>query len=96
MLNNIKSRAILNNMFNYLMNYIKLKLVRYNRGLQSKLHLELKDFMYFKKIRDFNIKYNSAIKNTDINEIDLEENNKILNSGLRYLADIPFKNLKLD
>ena len=81
MLLNIKSRLILSNIFSFLEDILKLKITVHNKQLQNKLYLELKDFVFFKIIKDFNKKYNSSIANTNIKKINLDKN-EIKNSGL--------------
>ena len=93
MLENIKSRIIINKIFEYLIKIIKLKLLKHNKSIKGKINIELKDYIYFKLLKDFNNKYDSNIDNTDIGELNLEYKT-IRNSGLRYLAQISFNNLK--
>ena len=83
MLINIKSRLILNNIFSFLEDILKLKITVHNKQLQKKLYLELKDFIFFKMIKDFNKKYNSSIQNTNIIKLNLDKKD-LKNSGLRY------------
>ena len=84
---------ILNGLFNLLETKLKLKIVKYNKKLQDKLNLKKDDFIYFKLIKDFNIKYNSHIKDVDIIELNLD-NLDIKNSGLSCLSKIKFYKLK--
>lgn len=93
MLDNIKSKLLLNKLFQLLESKIKLKIVRYNKKLQDKLNLTKDDFIYFKLIKDFNDKYNSHIKDVDILELNLD-NLDIKNSGLSHLSKIKFNKLK--
>ena len=67
----------------------------YNKG--TFLNYPLKEFIQKYKneilLKDFNIGYNTNIKNTDVEEIDLTSK-KIGNEGLKDLSSIEFKELK--
>ena len=93
MLYNIKAKLILNRIFKQLEKRLKLKIAKYNRKLQDSLNIKKDDFIYFKLIRDFNEKYKTKIKDTDIIKLNLDFYD-IKNSGLSHLCKIKFNNLK--
>ena len=98
MLKNIKSKFILNLIFGYLKNKIKLKIVKHNKNLLFKLNIGFEDFQKYQLIKELNWKYNTNIK--DINAPKLEfkyklkkyrENKKEV---LEYIEKIGFRDLK--
>ena len=65
--------------------------MNFNRGLF--LNYPIKDFIQKEILKKFNEKYKLNIKDTKINELDLEDND-LGNEGLKELCKINFKELK--
>ena len=93
MLNNIKSKYILNLITGQLKKRIELKLVKYNKILINKLNITKEDFENFKLLKDMNNKFNLDIKDIEIKELNLEKR-ELGNEILEYLKKIEFKELK--
>ena len=93
MLNNIKSKYILNLVVGKLKKRIELKLVKYNKILINKLNIKKEDFENFKLLKEMNQKFNLDIKDIDIKELNLR-NRDSGNEILDYLKRIEFKELK--
>ena len=66
MLNIIRSKKILNIIFQKLKKRIKLNIVKYNKKMLDKLNINSKDFQEFKLLDDLNKKFNLEIKDIDI------------------------------
>ena len=93
MLNNIKSKYILNLVAEKLKKRIELKLVKYNKILINKLNITKEDFEQFKLLKEMNKKFNLDIKDIEIEELYLRYNN-LGNEILEYLKKIEFKEFK--
>ena len=93
MLNKIKSRLILKNVFDCMRKRMKLKILRHNKKIQNKLNIKLKDFQDYKTLKELNLKFGFDIDDIDTNKIDLS--NKVKgNEILEYINDIEFQKLK--
>ena len=93
MLNNIKSKYILNLVAEKLKKRIELKLVKYNKILINKLNITKEDFENFKLLKEMNVKFNLDIKDIEIKELNLAVKN-LGNEIFKYLKRIEFKELK--
>ena len=80
MLNNIKSKYILNIILENLKKRIELKLVKYNKILINKLNIKKEDFENFKFLKEMNQKFNLDVKDIDIKELNL--GNKFLGNEI--------------
>ena len=93
MLENIRSKYILEKIFDYLKNKRKLKIIKCNKKILDDLNISKEDFQIYKTIKEFNQKYSTNIEDIDIKELNLEYKN-LNNNGLECLTKIKFKNLK--
>ena len=93
MLNNIRSRKILNIILGTLKKRIELKLLKYNKKIMNKLNINKENFESYYPLKNFNNKYEINIENIDINELNLN-GRYIGNEGLKGLNKIKFKELK--
>ena len=57
MLNKIRSKLILNIIFEKLKTRVKLKILKYNKQLLSRLNISQKDFEDFNILKEFNEKF---------------------------------------
>ena len=71
----IRSKLILNIIFEKLLKKIKLNILKYNKKLIGKLNLGIKDFKEFKYIKNMNNKLGTNITNIEVEKKDLS--NKI-------------------
>ena len=71
MLDNVKSKYILEEIFKKIKNKRKLKIIKYNKRLLAKLNINREDFEICSKLKDINAKYNTKIKDIDIIELNL-------------------------
>ena len=107
MLTEIKSKYLLQGIFDYMKDKRKLKLIKYNKLFQNKLNINKEDYESYISLREFNIKYNLNFDNICIEEINLnlrhtgkeifEYLNKIKFKGLTklYLSRNDIKNINL-
>ena len=94
MLVNIKSKYLLEIIFNNLRKKLKLNLVKYNKNFLQKLGIDIKDFQKYKLLKEINEKLMLNIKDIDINYLDLSEK-KLNDNALEYFDKIEFENLKV-
>ena len=93
---NIKSKLILNKIFQNLKFKRKLNIIKHTNKLKQKLNLSKNDFDLYVKLKDFNEKYDTNIEDFNNNELNLR-GKYIGDEGSIYLFDLGFKNLiKLD
>ena len=92
MLNNIKSKYILNIILGKLRKRIEMKLVKYNKILIKKLNIKKEDFENFKLLKEMNQRFNLDIKDIEIKELNLM-NSDLGNEILEYLKKVNFKEL---
>ena len=85
MLDNIKSKLIMNKIFAYLKNKRKLIISKINKSLLNRLNISKKDFQIYQELKDFNSKYNTKLEDIDIKKIYLYEK-QIGNEGLKNLC----------
>ena len=96
MLDKVKSKYILKEIFEPIKNKRKLNIIKYNKKIKDKLNLNKEDFETYITLKEFNIKYNTNIEDIDIKELNLCKRD-IKDEGLVDLVKINFKNLnKLD
>ena len=92
MLENVKSKNILKEIFLKIKNKRKLNVIKYNKIIKAKLNINKEDFEIYITLKEFNNKYKTIIKDIDIRELNLS-GKYIENEGLKYLAKIKFKDL---
>ena len=93
MLKKIRSKKIVNTIFEKLKKRKKLNLLRYNKNLLNKLNIKKKDYQDFLTLKELDQKFNLNIKDTDIKEFKVED--KFLgNEIFEYLNKINFEELK--
>ena len=92
MLNNIKSKYIVKEIFEKIKNKRKLNIIKYNKRIKDKLNIHKEDFEIYVILKEFNNKYNTNIENNEIKELNLSMKN-IGNKGLKDLVKIKFKEL---
>ena len=66
MLDKIRSKFILNNIFEKLKTRVKLKILKYYKKLLSRFNISQKDFEDFKLLKEFSEKFKFKIKDIDI------------------------------
>ena len=93
MLADIKSKYLLEMIFDFLRKRIKLKIVKYNKNLQEKLNIVREDFKQYKLLKETNAKLNLNIEDTDLTYLDLNDK-KLNENGLDDLNKIEFIKLK--
>ena len=93
MLDNVKSKYIVKEIFENIKNKRKLNIIKYNKRIKIKLDINKEDFEIYITLKEFNNKYKTNIKDIDIRELNLSWIN-IENEGLKDLAKIKFKELK--
>ena len=75
MLQNIKSKFILRKIFSKMRKIIQLKIVKHNKNLMNSLNIKTKDFKDFEKLKEISQKLNTTIKDIEITDLDLHDNN---------------------
>ena len=96
MLDNVKSKYIIKELFENIKNKRKLNIIKHNKRIKIKLNINKEDFKIYINLEEFNNKYNTNIEDIDIKELNLTER-YIRDEGLKDLAKINFKELnKLD
>ena len=93
MLDNVKSKYIVKEIFENIKIKRKLNIIRYNKIIQVKLNINKEDFEAYITLKNFNNKYNINIEDLDIKELNLSKR-FIGNEGLKDLVKIKFKDLK--
>ena len=71
MLNNIKSKYIVNIIFQNLKNKRKLNIIKNNKKMLDILNITKDDFQLYRYLKEFNKKYNLNIEDIDIKELNL-------------------------
>ena len=93
MLKKIRSKKIVNIIFENIKKRKKLNILRYNKNFKEKLNIKIKDYQDFLTLKELNQKFNLNIKDTDTKEFNLED--KLLgNEVFEYLNKIDFNELK--
>ena len=75
MLNSIKSKYILNKIIKMIPNKRKMNIIKYNKILLRKLNITKDEFKACQSLKDFNKIFNTDIKDIDVEEIELSNNN---------------------
>ena len=92
MLDNLKSKYILQEIFEKIKNKRKLNIIKYNKRVMIKLDINKEDFETYITLKEFNVKYNTNIQDIDIKTLNLS-GRCIRNEGLKDLIKIKFKGL---
>jgi len=82
MLESIKSKIILLNIFERIKTLKKLKLIKYNKLMQKKLNIDIKDYENFKYIVEMNKKFKLNVEDTNITFF---QNTSEKNLEIKYL-----------
>ena len=93
MLDNVKSKYIIKEIFENIKNKRKLNIIKYNKRIMIKLDINKKDFEIYITLKEFNNKYNINIEDIDIKELNLSVR-IIENEGLGDLVKINFNKLE--
>ena len=93
MLDKVKNKYILKEIFESIKNKRKLNIIKYNKIIKAKLNINKEDFEIYITLKEFINKYKTNIEDIDIRELNLRWKN-IGNEGLKDLAKINFKELK--
>ena len=88
MLENIKSKYIIKEIFENIKNKRKLNIIKYNKRLLVRLNINKEEFEIYLILKEFNNKYNTNIEDIDKNELNLIDN-KI--SDISVLEKVNFK-----
>ena len=93
MLDNVKSKYIIEEIFEKIKNKRKLNIIKYNKRTLSRLNINIENFEIYEKLKEFYDKYGIYIEDIDIKDLNL--NKKCIgNKGLKDLVEIIFKELK--
>ena len=92
MLDNLKSKYILQKIFEKIKNKRKLNIIKYNKRVMIKLDINKEDFETYITLKEFNVKYNTNIQDIDIKTLNLS-GSSIRDEGLKDLIKIKFKGL---
>ena len=96
MLENVKSKFIIEKIFEKINNKRKLNIIKYNKRILARLNINKKNFEIYEILKEFNDKYETNIEDIEIKELNLNKE-YIGNEGLKDLIEIKFKQLiKLD
>ena len=93
MLDKVKSKYILKEIFEMIKNKRKLNIIKYNKGIKVELNINKNDFEIYITLKEFNDKYNTNIEDIDIKKLNVSKRN-IGNKGLKDLVKINFKKLE--
>ena len=92
MLDNVKSKYIIEEIFEKIKNKRKLNIIKYNKRMLLRLNIRGKDFGVFLILKEFNQIYHKNIEDIDIKQLNLNKAH-LGNKGLKHLATINFKEL---
>ena len=106
MLKNIKSKYILENIFNHVNNKLKLKIIKYNKNISQKLNITIEEYKVYNTIKKLNENFELNIKDINVEELDLchkrlgtkEQSNKYyakILKDIKLLDNIKLENLKI-
>ena len=96
MLDKVRSKNIIKEIFGNMRNKRKLNIIKYNKRILIRLNINKEQFENYIILKEFNKKYNTNIEDIDIKQLNLKDK-KIGNEGLKILFKIEFKELnKLD
>ena len=93
MLNKIRSKKILKDIFVNIKKRIRLNILKYNKKFLNKLNINKKDFEEFKLLDELNQKLDLDIKDIDTARLNLDTN-KFDDEILEYFYKINFNELK--
>ena len=93
MLDNVKSKYIVKEIFENIKNKRKLNIIKYNKRIMIKSDINKKDFEIYITLKEFNNKYNINIEDIDIKELNLS-NRYVGNEDLKDLVKINFNKLE--
>ena len=93
MLNNIKSKIILEKIFNCMKKKIKMKILKCNKVLLNKLNISIKDFKETEVFKEFKKTFNEKDDIEDITKLNLKKKIKNI-EAFKYFNQINFFNLK--
>ena len=94
MLDNVKSKYIVKEIFENIKNKRKLNIVKYNKRIKIKLDIDKEDFEIYITLKEFNNKYYINIKDIDIKELLLSNRFKG-KEDLKNLVKINFNKLEI-
>ena len=94
MLDNVKSKYIVKEIFKNIKNKRKLNIIKYTERIQIKLTINKEDFEIYLNLKDFNNKYYINIRDIDLKEVNLSHKH-IGNEGLKDLFKINFNKLEV-
>ena len=93
MLDKIKSKCILKNIFKKIRKKRKLNIIKYNKRILNRLNITKEDFEMYIRLKDFIYKYKRNIEDLDIKELDLSSK-FVYNKEFEDLINIKFEELK--
>ena len=93
MLDYVKSKNIIKEIFRNMRNKRKLNIIKYNKRMLNRLNINKEQFENYIRLKEFNKKYNTNIEVIDIKQLNLEDK-YIGNEELKILFKIQFKELK--
>ena len=93
MLDNVKSKNIIKEIFRNMRNKRKLNIIKYNKRILIRLNINKEQFENYIILKEFNKKYNTNIEDIDIKQLNLTYK-YIGNEGIKILFKIEFKELK--
>ena len=93
MLDKVRSKYILKEIFEKIKNKRKLNIIKYNKGIKMKLNINKEDYEVYITLKEFNNKYKANIEDIDIKELNLNER-YLGNEVLKDLSKIKLKQLK--
>ena len=93
MLDKVRSKYILKEIFEKIKNKRKLNIIKYNKGIKMKLNINKEDYEVYITLKEFNNKYKTNIEDIDIKELNLNER-YLGNEVLKDLSKIKLKQLK--
>ena len=94
MLDKIKSKYIIEEIFKIIGNKRKLKIIKFNKEIKKRLDIDIEEFKPYPILKEFNQKYKTNIEDIDREELNLEKN-YLKKEGFNDLIKIKFKNINL-
>ena len=71
MLKDIKSKYILEQIFNHINTKSKLKIIKYNKNISQKINITLEEYKIYNKIKILNENFELNIKDNNLEELNL-------------------------
>ena len=93
MLDKVRSKNIIKEIFGNMRNKRKLNIIKYNKRILIRLNINKEQFENYIILEEFNKKYNTNIEDIDIKQLNLRYK-YIGNEGIKILFKIEFKELK--